>query len=225
MYRFLVNQKIDNNYFTLEEKIKKHIKVLRLEQKEFLCNYKGVFYLSKIENDKIKIIKPMNEINNEKEHDVYAFISIIKIKNLELVIQKATELGIKKIFLVNTKNTTQKYVQKINENKMKRFQEIILNATEQCFRNHIMEINEEILSFEDAITLNLTKLKIIAHEKENQKLDSFIDDNVSIFVGPEGGYSQEEINHAKENNFKLISLGKSILRAETAFFKLGSLVK
>ncbi|MGL4343213.1 MAG: 16S rRNA (uracil(1498)-N(3))-methyltransferase [Metamycoplasmataceae bacterium] len=223
MYRFFVNEKKDEN-FILSKEILNHLKVIRIGNEKFICVYKEKFYICILEEDKAKIILTLNE-NHEYEEDVILFMSIIKIKNLELVIQKAVELGVSHLYLLKTKNTNQKYYEKINDQRMNRFEEIIKNASEQSFRNVLMKIHKPI-NFEDAIKLKITKNVFLAHELEKEKSrNDFIETNVSFFIGPEGGFTEDETNLAVKENCKIINLGKLILRSETAAIKLLSMVK
>ena len=130
------------------------------------------------------------------------------------MIQKATELGAKAFYPLITKNTNPKYIQMI-EQKLARFQEIAKNAAEQSFRNQIMNIYSPI-NFDEAIQIEITN-KFLAHEQidTNDKKTNFSGD-LAFFVGPEGGFTDEEVELAKKNNTQIISLGKRILRAETA---------
>ncbi len=100
--------------------------------------------------------------------------------------------------------------------KIDRFNEIIKNAAEQSFRNIVPEL-ESIKTFEEIILINQDKKIYVAYE--NKELDSQIDKidtNSILIVGPEGGLSDSEVDFALKNNCFIVSLGKTILRAETA---------
>lgn len=214
MYRFFVDKKIDNKYFALSNEVLNHLKTIRLKKTEsFICVYEKEFYICKLENNNALILDKLDE-NHEYKNNVVLFSSIIKIKHFEWLIQKATELGVKEFFPLITKNTNTKYIELIKRKKQ-RLDEIAKNAAEQSFRNQIMKINDPI-KFEDAITYSIDN-KFLAHEKTNysNKISNF-QGNVAFFVGPEGGFDENEIKLAINNDVKIISLGKRILRSETS---------
>ncbi len=224
MYRFFVSRKIDDQKFELDKKILDHIKVLRLNKNEKIyCIYNNEFYLCHVENN-YAIIDKKTDINNEFKGKVYLFAAIINIKRFEWLIQKAVELGVTDFFPVISKNVNSKYLQQIKAKK-DRFYEIAKNASEQSFRNIIINIHE-VIKFEDAIKLDL-KNKYIAHEKNNSSCENMLfESDVAFFVGPEGGFDENEIDKAIENNVKPISLGKRILRSETSsLYLLSRIIK
>lgn len=223
MYRFFVEVKNDDK-FVLSKETLEHIKTIRLKKNEkFYCIYKEQYYLCHLENKEAIIEEKLN-INNEYENDVVLFASIINIKKFEWLIQKATELGVKVLYPLITKNTNIKYIQQF-ENKLNRFQTIVLNASQQSFRNSLMKI-EKPIKFEQAIKINV-KNKYIAHEitKKNVVYNDLFEQNIAFFIGPEGGFTEEEIEQARKENIKLVYLGKRILRAETAALFLLSRIK
>ena len=171
-----------------------------------------------------KRLKEYFNINNEYENNVVLFASIINIKRFEWLIQKATELGVKVLYPLITKNTNTKYIQQF-DNKLNRFETIVLNASQQSFRNSLMKI-EKPIKFEQAIKINV-KNKYIAHEitKKNVVYNDLFEQNVAFFIGPEGGFTEEEIEQAIKENIKPVYLGKRILRSETAALFLLSRIK
>ncbi len=225
MYRFFVQNKISNS-FELSKDTLNHIKAIRLEKNEkFYCIYNEEIYICHLENNQA-IIEEKTNINNEYEGDVVLFASIIKIKRFEWLIQKATELGVKKIYPIISDNVNKKYVEQF-KNKIIRFKEISKNSSEQSFRNLLVQINEPI-TFDEAINFNI-KNKYMAHEKSNSNnkndLNFLFETDVAFYVGPEGGFTEQEIEKAIQKNVKIISLGKKILRAETASIFLLSRIK
>lgn len=217
MYRFFVNEK-KLDYFVLDQSVLNHLKSIRLKANEnFICIYQNQFYLCCLEGQNAKILKLINE-DHEYEHQLIIFAPIIKIKHFEWMIQKATELGAKAFYPLITQNTNPKYLQMV-ESKLNRFQEIAKNAAEQSFRNQIMDVYPPI-QFNEAIRTEITN-KFLAHEQidTNDKKTNFSGD-LAFFVGPEGGFTNEEVELAKKNNTQIVSLGKRILRAETAIIWL-----
>ena len=223
MYRFFVDEKIGNK-FKLSKEVLNHLKIIRLKKDEkFYCNFENKYYICHLDNN-FAVIEKETDINNEFDGEIVLFAAIINIKKFEWLVQKATELGVKKIFPMITKNTNKKYADQI-KTKISRLKEISKNSCEQSFRNILVEINEPI-EFKDAVKFKCNN-KFIAHEKENSNdsINYLFETNVSFFVGPEGGFDETEIKLAKDNNIKVISLGKKILRAETASIFLLSRIK
>ena len=224
MYRFFVDKK-ELNYFILDQSILNHLKSIRLKINEnFICVYEGKFYICSLENKKAKIIQLLNE-DHEYPHRLVLFAPIIKIKNFEWLIQKATELGVQEFYPLICENTNKKYLE-IVKNKLIRFQEIAKNAAEQSFRNQVMKIFDPI-NFIEAVEIKIEN-KFLAHEKidpnQTDQSNNF-NGNIAFFVGPEGGFSDNEVEIAQKNNTQIISMGKRILRSETAVIWLISNVK
>ncbi len=155
--------------------------------------------------------------------------SFLKGEKLEWVLQKATELNVDTIYLVSTTNCVAKYDDKKLQSKVSRWEKIMLEAAQQCGRNQLptLVVGEklsQVLEIED------DALKLVAYENEEgytikSALQSIYNNqnitDILICIGPEGGYQEKEINAIIESGGKSVSLGNTILRAETA--AIGSL--
>ncbi|TPE57366.1 16S rRNA (uracil(1498)-N(3))-methyltransferase [[Mycoplasma] falconis] len=219
MYKFFVNQKIDN-YFVLDEDIQRHIKVIRLKNEPILINYQNEYYKCNfVFPNKAEIIEKLN-INHEYKQNVIVAIPIIKLSNFEIALQKAVELGAKEIIPF-----TSEYTDKSNLNivrKYDRFNKIILEAAQQSFRNAIPKLNQP-KTYEEII--NNYQNIIIAYENEKQVHLQEINQDCLLMVGPEGGFSEAEISKAKQKNIEIVMLSPAILRAETALIYMLSRLK
>ena len=223
MYKFFCNI-LNNNYFYFDDELKKHIKVLRLNKNEIhLNNYKSKNYNSKIEYFNKAYIKEKLSINNEYDFNVIVAIPLIKQANFEIAIQKSVELGAKIIIPYISKYTDKSNLNIINDQKLIRLKKIILEASQQSFRNIVPEL-KPIMNFEELINYDC-KNKILAYEKTNDNKLNLISEDTLFIVGPEGGFNLEEIEQAKQKNVKIISLTKSILRSETALIYMLSRIK
>jgi 16S rRNA (uracil1498-N3)-methyltransferase len=217
--RFFINTKIEEgNLEILEKGIFHQLKDVlrkRVGDKIILFNGTGIeaeakikkFLKDKIEVEILKIEKP------EREPKVFVslFCSILKKANFELVVQKATEIGVGEIVPILCKNTV-----KIGLN-LKRLDKIAKEATKQSKRVTLPKIGK-ILTFKEAIEkVKNFDLKILfdISGKEFYPFKRKID-KVAIFIGPEGGWDKSEIELAKKENFEILNLGKLNLRAETA---------
>ena len=155
--------------------------------------------------------------------------SLLKGEKLEWVLQKATELNVDTIYLVPTVNCVAKYDEKKLQSKVNRWEKIMLEAAQQCGRNHLptLVVGETLLQ---ALDIESDALKLVAYENEAGQTikdvlktlhsDKSVTD-VLICIGPEGGYQEKEINAIIKYGGKSVSLGNTILRAETA--AIGSL--
>lgn len=146
-----------------------------------------------------------------------------KADKMEFIIQKAVELGARRIVPVETKRCIVKLDRKKAEQRRARWQMIAESAAKQSGRRFIPLISP-ILAFEDALKeAKEDAIKLIPYECEKgmEKTKRAIlglmeGDKVSVFIGPEGGFEEREIETAKQCGFTPISLGRRILRTETA---------
>ena len=155
--------------------------------------------------------------------------SLLKGEKLEWVLQKATELNVDTIYLVSTANCVAKYDDKKLQSKVSRWEKIMLEAAQQCGRNQLPTlVVGEMLS--QVLTIEADALKLVAYENEDgHTIKSALQlvhtnqtiTDILICIGPEGGYQEKEINAIIESGGKSVSLGNTILRAETA--AIGSL--
>ena len=152
------------------------------------------------------------------ENDIWLLFAPVKKSPTEYIVQKATELGVSKIIPVITERTITKNL------NLKRMQDIAIESSEQCERITIPEVcavkklkdlipnwdNDRIIFFCDETIRNNDVVKI---DFQNLSTKSF----GAILVGPEGGFSTNELNYLKEKKFiRPIDLGPRILRADTA---------
>ncbi len=222
MHCFVVYKK-ESNYFIFNKEQSSQISnVLKLKiNSELMCIYNQVFYKCKLieenKNLKAKIILKKN-INNEKKYKSILFVSNTTKNKIEFIIQKATELGVYEINIVNTlRSKFQINKNKINH-KIKRWKTIALEVTEQSHRNYIPNIqyfnNIENINFKNYEKYN----KIVLDAKNSKKLkkEEIINQNCIFFIGPEGGWEEKELLILKQNKFNTYNLGKRILRMETA---------
>ncbi len=151
----------------------------------------------------------------EPDIRVTLYQSLVKKDKFDWIVQKTVELGAAKIVPVISEHSI---VRELSEAKLARYEEIIKEATEQCGGVRLAEICRP-MKYSAAIKLAAAGrgTKLIAYEKETANdLRDIEASEIHLFVGPEGGYSESEISEALAANVAPISLGKRILRAETA---------
>ena len=159
----------------------------------------------------------------ELKTELYLFQGLPKSDKMELIIQKAVELGVKAIIPVSTSRSIVKLDGKKEESKIKRWQAISESAAKQSKRGIIPEV-KSIMSFKEAINyVNDFDVKIIPYENANnmaetKQIVSSIKEKmkVAIIIGPEGGFSDEEALAVIAAGGVSVSLGRTILRTETA---------
>lgn len=232
MQRYFVSFKNVDDIILSEDDIFHITHVMRMNNGDnFEINNDGDIYVALITNVnpfEFKIIKNIEE-DHEISKDITLLYCIPKGDKIDLVLQKATELGVKNIVLINSSRTVAKINSSNKEKKLIRFNKIIKEAVEQCKRTYKPEILD-IIDYKD-IKKYLCDLNFIAYENCNDKvsdlktlLNNFNKKSISILIGAEGGFSKEEIDYALNLGFSEISLGKRILRSETSVFYLMSVL-
>lgn len=161
----------------------------------------------------LKVIEKI-ELNKGNGRKVYLYLAQIKQSNFELAVEKATEVGVANITPLITEHTVKLGFRR------ERLEKIIKEASEQSGRTSVPSLNEPI-KFADALIEAKSHGHIVFCDPSGPNLNS-IPSNTSIpsitciFIGPEGGWSQGELALAREHDVKIVSLGQTILRAETA---------
>jgi 16S rRNA (uracil1498-N3)-methyltransferase len=158
--------------------------------------------------------------------------ALLKARAMDLVIEKASELGVHSIHPFASERTVVKLDGQKAEDRVRRWQDISHSATTQSDGRTPAEIGP-LLSFTDLISKyqKETALKVIFWEDEEGKdLKNLLRDSSSVtvivgMVGPEGGFTREEIRVAKETGFTSVSLGQRVLRAETAAITMTAIIQ
>ena len=199
-------------------------RVLRMKKGDnvTLCDGEGMFYEAILSDfsDKTVIadILSKREAETEPSVKVTVFQGVPKNPKLETIIQKLTEIGAVRLVPVDTKRAVAKLDK---ENKVDRLRKIAREAAKQSKRGIVPEVISPV-SFKDAVKMAAeADLALIPYEEEREislkkALSGKTPKTVSVMIGPEGGFDSEEIKLAKENKITSVTLGKRILRTETA---------
>ena len=166
---------------------------------------------------RIEVVSKLDS-NSELPIPLTLFFALAKGDKIDLVIQKASELGVSKIVLVKSKRDVVKLTQEDFEKKLIRYKSIAKEASEQSRRQVIPEI-VGLVDINAIPTTLLSEKNFVGYEKEAGnavKFDIKEAKSVSILIGSEGGISEEEIVSLTKQGFVPVSLGKRILRTETA---------
>ena len=151
--------------------------------------------------------------------------SLIKTEPFSFLIQKATELGVASISPLYTERTVIKLKSNSTKSRKARWKSIATHACQQCGENWLPDINE-IQRLEDWAQAVKAKHKIVLYPNAETKLSSLtFDDSVAIAVGPEGDFTDSEINLLTEKDFLPVKLGERVLRADTAVISVVSAIR
>lgn len=232
MYQFFVEpSQIQGNRIVILGKDVNHIKnVLRMrpgeeiavsngtDGKEYRCGIEEIF-----EDEVICSLRFVKEDALELPSKVYLFQGLPKADKMELIIQKAVELGVYQVIPVSSKRAVVKLDEKKAKSKIERWQGIAEAAAKQSKRGIIPEIGP-VMTMKQAIEFSkCAKVRVIPYELAEgmSKTKEIIEglkpgEDVAVFIGPEGGFEEEEVKLASESGIEPITLGKRILRTETA---------
>jgi 16S rRNA (uracil1498-N3)-methyltransferase len=215
-----------------------HIKnVLRMRIGEKIsisdgCNQEYHCGIREIQEDRISCkVLCSEEAYKELPSHIYLFQGLPKGDKMEFIIQKAVELGVYGIIPMKTDRAIVKLDSKKEETKRKRWAAIAESAAKQSGRTVIPEIYP-VMNFKEAVKFGkefefpLIPYELAEEMGDTKKILSEIKDGVKvgIYIGPEGGFEKEEISYAIEQGCKAITLGKRILRTETAGMALLSIL-
>lgn len=223
MQRYFAN--IDKDYFVhLNPDDEHHVShVMRMKKNdEIEVVHDGKVFLCRIEDFNPLRIVVIHEIENDVElkEDITLLFALTKGDKIDLVLQKATELGVKKVALIESERTVVTYEGKDQEKKLMRFNKIMKEASEQSHRLVVPSLLG-IYNLKNLPQEVFSDINYVAYEKDANDTDSIFSKvtkgkSVTILIGPEGGFSEQEINRLMSLSFIRTSLGKRILRAETA---------
>lgn len=218
-------RKLNNDILLEDDDIYHLLKVMRArkgeqievvaDEKVYLCELTSVKPVSIIAKRQLKE-------NNELPNYVILVVSLLKGDKIDYVLQKATELGVSEIVFLNSERVIVKIKNQQKDLKLGRYHKIVKEAAEQSKRT-IIPFVQNIIDIERLNEIQ-ADIKLIAYEGTkgntstlNKKIDGLKEgERIAIVIGPEGGFSVNEVEYAKSNGFTPVSLGKRILRAETA---------
>ena len=237
MQQIFVDQsvKIDDTFMVEGEDARHLLQVLRMRQGEQLrvSTHEGDNYLCQIESaDKGQVtLRVLEEVaSTELGKRIYLFQAIPKGDRMETVIEKAVELGVYEIIPVEMKYCVVKLDDKKKASRLKRYQSIAEAAAKQSKRSSIPKIHD-FMTYAEAVTYARQCDECIVPyecaegmEATKRVLTKMTDaSSISIMIGPEGGFADEEIEAARED-MDVISLGSRILRTDTAAITTMSMV-
>lgn len=226
MTRFFVDPDVfDRDTMVLSGENAQHAKVLRLKEGEIIlvCDGQGQECVCRVSQTATEIVLSVEDRRSsvsEPVVDVSVYVAFPKADKLEHVIQKATELGAREIIAFPSSRCVSRPDEKSLKKKLERWQKIALSAAQQSGRGRIPQVLV-LNSFSAALSRAAQSDRaLLFYENEDAyTLKMALEGSyrtVSLMVGPEGGLEETEVSQAQEAGLKICTLGKRILRCETA---------
>ena len=223
MQQIFIEQNTHCNETVILQQQQSHhlLRVLRMKPKEQLrvIDAQGQVFLAEINEDEtLTILKSLQE-EREVPCEITLLAALIKGERWDWLLQKCTELGVSRIVPFESSRTVVHVEDKKADKKIQRWQKIVQEACQQCKRTRIPTVHQPIdLKQADQW---LSEQNFIAYEDQALKGGSLLSamkpgKSITIVIGPEGGFSSAEVNQLLQQDYRCCSLGKRILRAETA---------
>jgi 16S rRNA (uracil1498-N3)-methyltransferase len=229
MARFYVPQPwIENGMLKIEGDEVKHIrKVLRLKTGDGIVVFDGLG--KELEGTIIEerlssiVIRIQNIFSSERDSPLEVTLaqSLLKGEKMDYLIQKATELGVKEIIPFFSSRSVPFLEKSRRLKRHHRWEKIAVEASKQCGRGVVPKI-EFLQDYSDMLQMASTEdLRLILWERDGVKLKEVFERSkekrkIFFIIGPEGGFNQLEVDETKKAGFTPVTLGRRILRAETA---------
>jgi 16S rRNA (uracil1498-N3)-methyltransferase len=227
MHRFYHSNPLGlNQIITLDEFASHHaLRVMRVKVDDFLILFNGDGFeyrgrVSDINKKNINVELLSKEKNNsESPININLFQSISSNEKMDMVIQKATELGLSSIQPIFTSRSTIKLSIDRTKKRLIHWKQVSISACEQSGRSKIPTIKSPIGFDQISEGIKKNSLNLLLHPdnlEESSNLPNEYSGDINVFIGPEGGFSQDEVLLLKKQNCINIQLGPRILRTETA---------
>jgi 16S rRNA (uracil1498-N3)-methyltransferase len=227
MHRFYHSNPLGlNQIITLDEFASHHaLRVMRVKVDDFLILFNGDGFeyrgrVSDINKKTINVeILSKEKNNSESPININLFQSISSNEKMDMVIQKATELGVSSIQPIFTSRSTIKLSLDRTKKRVIHWKQVSISACEQSGRSKIPTIKPPIEFDQISEGIKTNSLNLLLHPdnlEESSNLPNEYSGDINIFIGPEGGFSQDEVLLLKKQNCINIKLGPRILRTETA---------
>ena len=229
MQRYFVKER-NNDNFILEDTDIHHIKkVMRCKNNDKIeVVYNSTVYLCNIDNIDFLTLSIVDSYKEDRESNVKltVAVSLVQEQKFDLILQKLTELGVTSIIPIKTERSIVKLDKFKEEKKKLRWQNICKEASEQSHRVTIPEVTN-IMTMKELVN-NKKELNLICSLNDTTKpLEHYLTDNIKdilFVIGPEGGFSPKEEEFLIENGYLSTSLGKRVLRVETAAIYVASII-
>ena len=227
MHRFYHSNPLELNQIIILDEFSSHhaLRVMRVKFDDFLVLFNGDGFeyrgrVSDINKKTINVeILSKEKNNSESPININLFQSISSNEKMDMVIQKATELGVSSIQPIFTSRSTIKLSLDRTKKRLIHWKQVSISACEQSGRSKIPTIKSPIEFDQISEGIKTNSLNLLLHPdnlEESSNLPNEYSGDINIFIGPEGGFSQDEVLLLKKQNCINIQLGPRILRTETA---------
>ena len=224
MQQYFVDEKLNIGSTGLFDKDQAHhiSHVMRMKEGEvvrLVSDEKGYFATVSYDGGTGYVVTGIDDHDPESHVKLTLACALIKRDKWEYMLQKCTELGVSTIVPFETSRTVVKSIDERSQKKQERQKKILEEAAEQCKRNCIPQLYGVMdISELDSVR---SELNLVAYEDERIKGLNLKDawhgeKSVTVVIGPEGGFAKEEIEELMAMGYQPVSLGRRILRAETA---------
>ena len=231
MHRFMVGpENIRDCGILITGSDLKHLsQVLRLGKGDLIGVFdgSGIEYTARLaevgRDQAVAVIVESRQAETEPRIRLTLYQGLPKMEKMELIIQKAVELGVYRIVPVITQRTVVQPDTRSAEKRTARWNRIAVEAAKQCGRARVPDVSGPVYLKEILLSLGAPDLAIALYENEKKGLKEIlkcynINDvgNMALFVGPEGGFAREEVDEMHHSGILTAGLGRRVLRAETA---------
>lgn len=223
---YVTGQDVNHMKNVLRMKIGEQVEISDGNNKKYLCEVSAY----EEEQAVLRILK-IREADTELKSRLYLFQGLPKNDKMELIVQKAVELGAYEVIPVSMKRCVVKLDAKKAAKKVERWNSISESAAKQAGRSIIPNVSDvvsyrEALERAEQLDVILVPYELEEGMAETKKLLHQIQpgQSVGIFIGPEGGFEREEVEQAIEAGAHPVTLGRRILRTETAGFTMLSIL-
>jgi 16S rRNA (uracil1498-N3)-methyltransferase len=160
-----------------------------------------------------------NRIDRESPLDVTLVQAIASADKMDFVLQKAVELGARRIVVVESARAVVRLDRERARKRMERWRQILIGACEQCGRNRVPVLAPELLPLAqwlDGLEEGARRWMLSPHAETTLRASERPQGEIQLLIGPEGGFTDQEYAHAQAQGFRSIRLGARVLRTETA---------
>ncbi|MFA6797239.1 MAG: RsmE family RNA methyltransferase [Candidatus Paceibacterota bacterium] len=233
LHRFFIKEKIEKGKETKidnPELLHQWTKVFRLSSSDRVIvfngngfEYEGYFRVLN-KKEAVLFLDKENKIDNKPKIELHIFQSIIKKDNFELIAQKCTEIGVSAFHPIISERSEKKDL------NIERLNKIVTEASEQSGRGSVpkvfipVKLEDSIKDFSDDLFMLDFDGKPLSSSLRAKRGNPGLNNKIGLLLGPEGGWSDKERELLREKGIKSVSLGKQVLRAETASIVASALI-
>ena len=231
MQRYFAKEKEGNNFILNDGDIRHIFRVMRINVgDEIEVIYDRVLYICRVDSinvNRFSIVRQCND-NNEMDTELIVAVGLVKEQKMDLILQKLTELGVSRIIPVKMERSIVKLDDKKKNKKLDRWKSICKEAAEQSKRN-VIPMVDEIRTINELKNIDVDYKFVCSVSNKENLVNKYLQKKTKcakmIFViGPEGGITDDEELLLNEMGYVSISLGKRVLRVETACIYIASVV-